>query len=281
VWNSPVPISIPLEGGVTEIAAGGDSACAIQYGRVKCWGRNFRGQLGDATGMDSAYPVEVRGVYPEDLPQKISVGMSHACVVKTRDGSLYCWGSNLSGQLGNDAQDDAFSPVAVNGMDSGVTAVSAGVGFTCAIKSGQVFCWGGGNDLGKLGNGTNLDSKVPVAVDLQTEDAISVSAGFNHACLVRSKPQSRGNVWCWGDGRWGALGGQVADISLVPTQVQFLEQAHAYDISAGIGATCAWAKTQDARGTAFCWGSDSFGLIGNDLPLQTEWKPARVQAISW
>jgi alpha-tubulin suppressor-like RCC1 family protein len=107
--------------------------------------------------------------------EKITAGTRHTCAIAS--GAAYCWGANGHGQLGNGTSGAAnisdmssYAPVPVQGLTSGVTAISAGaypdpagVDMTCAIANGDVYCWGN-NYYGQLGNGTTTDSSVPVKV---------------------------------------------------------------------------------------------------------------------
>jgi alpha-tubulin suppressor-like RCC1 family protein len=105
--------------GATAISVGGDHSCAlVQGGKAYCWGENDNGELGTGTtnvtaGQDGiASPVAVAGLpFPVST---ISAGGQHTCAVLT-DGSVWCWGYNISSQLGNNSAISAPSPVQVSG----------------------------------------------------------------------------------------------------------------------------------------------------------------------
>jgi alpha-tubulin suppressor-like RCC1 family protein len=140
---------------VVEVAAGEDSTCALaEDGTASCWG----GLTGSAT------PQAVDG----HEFTRIAVGRAHACAVAgstLRGGSVYCWGSDDSGQLGNGAgAGDSAEPVRVAGSRRYI-AVSAAGDSTCALtETGQGYCWGA-NDDGRLGTGDTDPHGTPVAVD--------------------------------------------------------------------------------------------------------------------
>ena len=131
----PEPVA-GLESGVTAISVGTFSACALTAsGAVQCWGDNTSGLLGnDSVDGSSAVPVPVTGLAAGVTA--VSVGASSACALTT-SGAVECWGDNTSGLLGNDSVDGSSAvPVPVSGVASGVTAISVGNSFACALASG-------------------------------------------------------------------------------------------------------------------------------------------------
>ena len=157
---APVDV-LGLGSGVMAISAGGTQTCAVtNAGGAKCWGNNVSGALGDGTTVNRRAPVDVAGLTSGVVA--LSAGDNHTCAV-TSGGGVKCWGSDLSGQLGDGAFNvDRLTPVDVTGLNSGITAVSAGGQHTCARNSaGSVKCWGF-NGLGGLGDGTTNSRSVPL-----------------------------------------------------------------------------------------------------------------------
>ncbi len=153
---------VGLGGAVTAIAGGDGHSCALtNSGDVKCWGWNAYRQLGDGTTSDRLTPVDVRGL--ASRVTAIAAGAVHTCAL-TRAGGVECWGVNSVGQLGDGTTDIRLTPVGVSGLSSGVTALAAGSGHSCALTSvGGVECWGS-NFRGELGDGTIRDRDKPVDV---------------------------------------------------------------------------------------------------------------------
>lgn len=160
--NYPVDVS-GLTSGVIQVSAGAEHTCALMnYGSVKCWGKNSYGQLGDNTWTDKYMPASVVGLGA--TANKISAGENHSCALTT-SGGLKCWGWNIFGQLGNGSYGNSINtPVEVSGLASGVSDVSAGGIHTCALlTTGAVKCWGD-NYYGELGDGSWVDRYMPVDV---------------------------------------------------------------------------------------------------------------------
>jgi alpha-tubulin suppressor-like RCC1 family protein len=147
----PSPV-IPLGNNVDQISGGAETTCAVKLdGSAWCWGYNGYGQLGDGTTTTNAAPVAVTGL--GSGVAQISAGQFFTCAVKT-DGSVWCWGSNQYGQLGNGTTTDSPIPVSVgiaNVVE--VTTPNTAGASACARKSdGSVWCWGD-DTYGQLGDG--------------------------------------------------------------------------------------------------------------------------------
>jgi len=132
-----------------------------------------------------------------------------------------------------------------------VTKVAVGVNHVCAIADGSVYCWGIGAE-GGLGNGSTVDSKVPVAVTatgvLAGKTVTDISTGSNFSCAVGD-----GSVYCWGNDNSSQLGDGLSTSSAVPVAVHGLP-AGVTAIASNYQGACAVAA-----GSAYCWGQGSLG----------------------
>jgi alpha-tubulin suppressor-like RCC1 family protein len=192
---------------VSEIAAGmGRHACAI-VGPVDgavCWGRNASGQLGNGSRSKADRPTPVKVAGLAFGVKAISVGDAHSCAV-TRAGGVKCWGFNGDGQLGNGSTTNSRVPVNVRGLTGGVTAIAAGLDYTCAVTRGAarvVKCWGTDTE-GQLGGrfltrGRGF-STTPVVIGGFGHRVEALAAGFGLTCALTVV----GGVECWGENQWG------------------------------------------------------------------------------
>ncbi|MBU1410317.1 DUF4215 domain-containing protein [Myxococcota bacterium] len=233
-------------------AAGGVfHSCAVKTtGAAFCWGQGSDGQLGNGGTNATANPVAVTSLSSGVL--RVGAGGYHSCALKS-DGSVWCWGRNAQGQLGDGTNVDRLTPVQVTGI-SGATALSTSGNHTCVIDGGGgVRCWGS-NQFGQLGDGATSDRNTPFSVSSLTSGVVSLGAGQFHTCAVKSD----GSAWCWGYNLNGRLGdGTVANRS-TPVQVLGFSGGVA-TISAGGQQTCA-VKTD---GGAWCWGRNQYGQLGD------------------
>ncbi len=180
----------------------------------------------------------------------------HACVLTT-SGAVQCWGYDIAGQLGNNAEGLSALPVAVVGLSSGVTAIALGDRHTCALIGGAVQCWGD-QTYGQLGNGvtSTTPALVPVAVMGLPAGIVAITAGGYHTCAVTAT----GGVLCWGFNDEGQLGNNTTTNSAAPVPVMGLSSGVAA-LSGGETHTCALTT----GGGVQCWGAGVNGELGNNL----------------
>lgn len=139
--------------------------CAIDSGnKAYCWGYNVYGSLGDGVSVGDIRQINIKTENNGDQIKAISAGYRYTCAISFND-KAYCWGRNDQGQLGNGLKTDSRSPVAVGGelVNKTVTDISTNWRHTCAIADGDIYCWGS-NSSGQLGDGTTIDSALPVKI---------------------------------------------------------------------------------------------------------------------
>lgn len=206
------PFDLPSPTDFTDVAVGRNHTCGISTSRgVVCWGSDASGQLGDDPAMvDHPSPTAVSGV---TAPVDVAAGGSHTCAVESA-GTVRCWGSGGSGELGDGVGATQRIPVRVSGLTD-AEAVCAGLSHSCALRaSGAVVCWGQNGPSGVLGNGSTATSLEPVPVT-GLDDAVAIACGANHTCALRGT----GDVVCWGQNVDGRLGTGSTDPATTPARM--------------------------------------------------------------
>jgi alpha-tubulin suppressor-like RCC1 family protein len=293
--SSNAPVTASGIAGASSVAAGPNFTCALinagASGRVRCWGANAYGQLGDGTKTRRTKASTVVAATGSTAALigvgRIAVGSGFACAVLApgAKGTVRCWGANAAGQLGDGTTTQRSVPVKVKVSAttqlSGVTAVAAGGSSACAVlTSGAVRCWGANTD-GQLGDGTTTSRRMPVAVSglSGTSGKVTmVSVGAAHACARLAD----GTVRCWGRNAAGQLGDGTATRRLSPVKVRvssaaFLASATA--VSAGGAHTCAVTGT-GASARVRCWGSNVSGQLGTSTVASTRYAVATAGVVS-
>jgi alpha-tubulin suppressor-like RCC1 family protein len=225
----------------------GAHACSVHSGKVRCWGTQFNGGLGNPVD-ESNKQVEVTGI---TTATAVAVGNSHSCAILS-SGGMVCWGRGSEGQLGNAANPSVQrTPVTVSGLSGVVTAIALADFSTCAmISGGAVQCFGLDNS-GELGNDAALvNSNVPVSVAGITT-AQQISAGGRHFCARLGDGSAR----CWGSNLAGQLGDGTTTSRSTPVSVSSLTGVS--DIRVATFHSCA----NTASGLK-CWGNNLFGQLG-------------------
>ncbi len=206
------------------ISAGGRHTLALKSdGTVWAWGNNQHGRLGDGTTSGDGWssnrlePIQVRGPggegYLEDIISVSAGGSVYGFSVALKsDGTVWTWGSNREGRLGDGTYTGRKTPVQVrapsgSGALTGIVEISAGSDHVLALRNdGTVWAWGN-NSYGRLGDGTSDNSRVPVQVRGAGGEGYltgikQVSAGSLHSLALAND----GSVWAWGENMYGQLG---------------------------------------------------------------------------
>jgi alpha-tubulin suppressor-like RCC1 family protein len=193
----------------------------------------------------------------------VAAGSAHS-VVLTDTGTVWAWGYNANGQLGDGSTTTRSIPTWVSSI-TGVTAIAAGDNSTYALKTdGTVWAWGA-NSSGQLGDGTQTDRVSPVTVSGLT-NVIAIAAGKSHAIALKGD----GTVWTWGANAYGQLGDNTTTTRTTPIQVTTL--------STSVVAISAHGNNSHAvktDGTLWSWGDNYWYAVGDGTfttrttPVQT------------
>ena len=242
---------------VVALSAGPRHTCAIlDDGSVSCWGHNNVGQLGDGTTDNQNTPTQPLSLGDGRTAISVATGGYHTCAILD-DGSVSCWGRNVYGQLGDQTNIDRSSPTQTSTLGEGrvAIAISAGQGHSCAtLDDGTVSCWGR-NNHGQLGDGTDIETNVPIQTSSlgSGKNAVSVSIGRFHTCAALDD----GSVSCWGFNGQGQLGDGTNTSSNVPIEV--LNTGAILQVSMNYLSSCAIL----IDGSVTCWGTNIHGQLGD------------------
>jgi alpha-tubulin suppressor-like RCC1 family protein len=235
-------------------------------GTLWLWGRNNFGQL----GINSSGDANPRSSPVQTLPggsnwKLVSCGVNHTSAVKT-DGTLWLWGWNYAGQLGDGTPTDKSSPVQTISQGNNWKNVGCGVNHTSAVKTdGTLWLWGW-NVSGPLGDGTETYRSSPVQTVAGGTNWKQSAAGYYHTLAIKTD----GTLWTWGLNTGGVLG--TGDINSRSSPAQ--------TISGGSNwkqVTCTYYGSAAIKtdGTLWLWGLNTAGLLGDNTiihrssPVQT------------
>jgi alpha-tubulin suppressor-like RCC1 family protein len=273
--NSQPPTQVTQLNNATQLAALDDTTCArASDTTVWCWGNN-------QSNIPVQVLVEPGGAAFTDVAE-VAVGQSHTCARKT-DGSVWCWGSNYLGQLGiGNFSASAANPVQALGPGA-ATQLRAGSDFTCAVRADNTLsCWGG-TENGQLGTGMEgyyalVNS--PIAVVSGGNAALGgvtlVGLGDTHACAVKSD----GTLSCWGNNSAGQLGTGLAENTAMRTSPELVldGQGSAWSGATAISAFQSQTCTVQSDASAWCWGRNDRGTLGNGNTID-QTHPAAVVTV--
>ena len=284
------------------VAAGYAHTVGIDIdGTLWSWGGNGKGQLGDGTTTDKSTPVRVQkkteeGTFVDNRTKwkAVATGKYHTVGIE-EDGTLWSWGYNGSGQLGDGTAGltaNKSTPVRVQKINNRTKwkAVATGEDHTVGIDiDGTLWSWGK-NASGQLGDGTTTDKSTPVRVQQKTEEGAFednttkwelVAAGGGHAVGIAED----GTLWSWGENGSGQLGDGTTANKSTPVRVQQKTEAGAFEdnttkwktVSAGAEGGHTVGIAED--GTLWSWGWNGSGQLGDGTVggATNKSTPVRVQ----
>lgn len=213
-----LPAKVPIEG-VQKISVGRLDCMALKTdGTVWTWGSNYYGSRGDGTQTPKpkdtlpddyhSYPARVPGL--SDIVDIECTPNNYFAIGK--DGTVWAWGENLCGSLGDGTKEDRLTPVQVKGLTGIVSVKGSGIHTLALDDQGRVWAWGS-NSYGSLGDGTTNDSYTPKQVPIDHVKA--VFAGIRTSWAVKDD----GSLWAWGHNEFGQLGDGTTENRYSPVRI--------------------------------------------------------------
>jgi alpha-tubulin suppressor-like RCC1 family protein len=264
-----VPGLVANFNGAVAISAGSEHTLALKSdGTVWSWGRNDNGQLGigsqSPTGTPRT-PVQVSGLANMVA---IAAGQDFSAALRS-DGTVWTWGGNGRGDLGDNSGTRQTLPVRVTTLPTNIVAIAAGDLHMLALDAtGTVWAWGQ-NSRGEIGDGSSAFTRDLPVVLSSLANITSIGAGAEHS-LAR---QVGGAVFAWGKNSDGQIGDSTQIDRNVPIRVAQL----AASVAAAGGS--AFSIALKADGTLSAWGYNFFGQLGNGGNA-TSATPALVSTLS-
>ncbi len=251
----------------TPVAAGFLHSFALEDGKVWGWGYDWDGRLG--TGLPQTYmrlsPEPVAGL---EGVSAMAAGAEYALALQT-NGTVWAWGQNAFGQLGNGTYDATNAPVPVPGL-SNIVALAAGFGHSLALDaSGRVWGWGR-NSYGQLGVPDLSDALLPLQAP-GLSNIMAICAGRDHSLAL----DSSGTIWAWGANGHGQLGnGAYSNIQTNPVAVSGLSSVKQ------LCASRFHSAALDTNGLVWTWGRGLVGQLGAGASVLYSSVPVCVTALS-
>ncbi|WP_409478287.1 RCC1 domain-containing protein [Pseudobdellovibrio sp. HCB154] len=260
VARSSTPVQVfGMESGVTSVVAGVGYACAIKNTALYCWGLNNAGSLGIGSFTNQTVPVLVPGF--ESGVKIVSAKGRHTCALKF-DGSLYCWGESLNGQLGigpvNGNFDYRPTPQLLYGVNSGIDFMQVGAATTCIKRQNETYCWG--YNYNRNIGVDSFDQKIMVPTRV---NVVGTGAMYSYPNNFNTCGLQGGAVYCWGTNSDGGIGNGSTDYFTFynPAVIVPGFGSGVTSVRSGLTGHCALKN-----GRVYCWG-EVFGVTPADIGI--------------
>jgi alpha-tubulin suppressor-like RCC1 family protein len=247
------------------------SVAIDKNGQIWSWGFNSNGQLGDNTTVSKSTPVAISGTAKTFCIISTNKYTSGTILAIDKNGRAWGWGTNNSGEIGDNTTTSQLTPVSVLGAVKTFCGIAAGYSHSAAIdKNGKIWTWGS-SLRGELGDNTTVSKFTPVSILGATKTFCKITAaGYSTHAIDKN-----GLVWGWGLNSTGQIGDGTTTSRLTPVSVAGATKTFC-EISATKGQIFGRINMitvvlgLDKNGRAWGWGNNAFGQIGdNSTTLRT------------
>ncbi|MCH2546957.1 MAG: hypothetical protein MK052_05055 [Alphaproteobacteria bacterium] len=253
----PTKVTMPVGVSFTAVNADDNHVCAHgDDDELYCWGRNTNYTLGDGTNTNRNTPTKVSSPAGIVLGQ-LTLSSKRTCAIGS-DNEVYCWGVNVSGELGDGTLTTRSIPTkAINPGGVAFAKVYVDAAHSCAISTlGKVYCWGE-NGLGQVGDGTTALRNSPT-LSLTPAGEVFSDMALTRYYICAYGPN--GAASCWGRNLEGQLGNDTLTNSTTPVDTKIPPGVNFIDISADDNHVC----TVGDDINIYCWGNNTGGQVGDD-----------------
>lgn len=274
--ESYVPVKLNIAGDlVTDLQLTETSSCAvITSSRIKCWGVNKRGEMGNGHMADTTRTTALNAASSFDKYTQVATGLFTTCALKANK-TVTCWGNNDWGQLGNGSHSTYSRPQYTLPISSIKKVVGHSSHFCALTTGGGVYCWGA-NSNGQIGNNlaTTPTDKVlaPFLIPANYTNGGTglaagvrdIAVGYNHSCAITAL----GGLTCWGNNSRGEVGHtDTANSFSYPQNIASLSSG-IESVALGINNSCA-VKNSGATKQVYCWGVNQNNMLAGTIPAGT------------
>jgi alpha-tubulin suppressor-like RCC1 family protein len=252
-YNTPIKTNVISD--INQVSSGEYFNIALKDdGTVWTWGYNGNGQLGNGNTTNQSNPIKVPNL---NNVTQVSAGYYRHSLALKSNGTVWAWGLNDNGQLGDGTTSQRNNPIQINTLLN-IKQIASGYRHSVALKKdGTVWAWGL-NNYGQIGNGTTSNRNMPIKV-VDLDNVIAISSGRYHNMALKED----GTIWAWGYNNNGQLGDGTYQNRTKPVKISSLKNVS--QIICGADTTLAILK----NGDAYIWGNNSCGQLGDGSVLRS------------
>jgi uncharacterized repeat protein (TIGR02543 family) len=261
--------NLNLDESIIKISLGGShSSLLTSQGRVFTWGSNNSGELGNGSNQDTHLPFDITNNFnliESEFIIDINLKSNYSSVL-TNFGSVFMWGNNSYGKLGNNSYNNSNLPIDITNNieelnDHKIIQIELGENHVVALASnGTTYIWGSNSEDQTLIGDRTIPQEVGYFNQGTIGQAIKVFVGYNHSAVITLNSDTSNSLIVWGDSYWLGLGTQGSSSFNITDKFDLHLDEYIVDLSLG------WISSSllTSKGRVFVWGNNSSGRLGID-----------------